>query len=215
MIERNVGDDAQARLHHVGGIQTPTHADLEHNHVGRVAREIFKGHRGQRLKEAGMPGQIAFPNQPLGGAVDHIVEQREIVVADGLAIEANPLIDANQMRRSVEPRLQPGRLQDGCQRCSGRTLAVGTSDQHGWKTIFRMSQRRQQHAHVCQIELVRRRLRQLVAQRVHLRDCGFVGQGQLSAVSFQLSARRYQFQSLFSGYPENHTQGSNHAPSRD
>ncbi len=130
-----------------------------------------------------MPGQIAFPNQPLGGAVDHIVEQREIVVGDGLAIEANPLIDANQMRRSIESRLQPGSLQDGCQSCSGGTLAVGAGDQDSWKAIFRMSQCRQQHAHVCQIEFVRRRLRQFVAQRVHLRDCGLVGQRQLLAFS--------------------------------
>jgi hypothetical protein len=45
-----------------------------------------------------MPRQITFPNQSLGGAVDHVMQQREIVVVDRLAIEANPLIDANQMR---------------------------------------------------------------------------------------------------------------------
>src|SRR2546429_4637456 len=40
-----------------------------------------------------MPWQIAFPNQPLGGAVNHVVEHREIVVADRFTVEANPLID--------------------------------------------------------------------------------------------------------------------------
>ena len=213
MIEGDVGDDAEARFDHVGGIQTPAHADLKHNHVGPVASEIFKGHRGQHLKEAGMPGQIAFPNQALGGAVDHVMEQSEIVVADGLAIEANPLVNADQMRRSIESRLQSGSLQDGRESSGGRTLAVGAGDQHRRKTIFRMPQRGQQHVHVREIELVRRRLRQLVAQRVHLRDCGFVGQGQLSAVSSQLSG--YQFRSLLPGYPENHTQGSNLALSSE
>ena len=186
MIERDIGDDADPRLDHVGRIQTPAHANFKHNHVGTAAGEILKGHRGQHLKKAGMPRQIAFPNQPLGGAVDHVMEQREIVVVDRLAIEANPLIDANQMRRCIESCLQPGSLQDGRQRGGRRTLAVGAGDQHSRKAIFRMPQCRQQHPYVGQIELVRRRLRQLVAQRVHLRQCGFVGQGQLSAVSSQL-----------------------------
>ena len=46
MIERDVGDDAEARLDHVGRIQTPAHADLKHNHIGPAPREIFKAHRG-------------------------------------------------------------------------------------------------------------------------------------------------------------------------
>jgi len=53
--------------------------------------------------------------------------------------------------------------------------------QHRGKTMLGMPQRREQHSHVRQVELVRRRLRQLVAQRVHLRDCGFVGHGSLVA----------------------------------
>ena len=126
-----------------------------------------------------MPRQIAFPDQPLGSPVHHSVEQHEIVVADRYAIEANPLIDTNQMRRSIEPRLQSRSLQDGCQSSRRRTLAVGAGDQHSWKAIFRMPERRQHDAHVREIELVRRRLRQLVAQRVHLRDCGFIGHRSL------------------------------------
>ena len=95
-----------------------------------------------------MPRQIAFPDQPLGSPVNHLVEHHEIVVADRYAIEANPLIDTNQMRRSVEPRLPSRSLEDGCQSSSGRTLAVGAGDQHSRKAMFRMPQRRKQHAHV-------------------------------------------------------------------
>src|SRR5208337_436612 len=150
--------------------------------------KIFKGHRGQRLKEAGMPRQIAFPNQALGGAVDYVMEQSEIVVADGLAIEAYALVNADQMRRRIKASPESGSLQDGAESSGGRTLAVGAGDQHRRKTIFRMSQCGQQNPHVRQVELVRRRLRQFVAQCVHLRDCGFVGQGQLSAFSSWLLA---------------------------
>src|SRR6267378_5672790 len=105
-----------------------------------------------------MPWQIAFPNQPLGGAVNHVVEHREIVVADRFTVEANPLIDPNQMRRSIESCLQSRSLQDGCQSSRRRTLAVRAGDQHSWEAIFRMLQCSQKHASVCQIKLVRWRL---------------------------------------------------------
>src|SRR5260370_8477578 len=92
MIERDGGDDGAARLPHVGRIQTPAHADLKHNHVGPAAGEMLKANRGQHLKKAGMPRQIAFPNQPLACAVDHVMEQFEITVADSLALTATPPI---------------------------------------------------------------------------------------------------------------------------
>ena len=187
MIERDVGDDAEPRLNHVGRVQTPAHSDLEHNHIWPAAGKILKGHRRQRLEKAGMPRQISFPNQPLRSPVDHVMEHREIVVADRFAIEANPLVNPNQMRRSIKPRLQPRSLQDGSESSGRRTLAVRACDQHRRKTILRMPQRREQHAHVRQIELVRRRLRQLVAQRVHLRHCGFVGQEKHSSFAVRYS----------------------------
>ena len=74
MIERDVGDDAEAWLDYVCGIETAAHADFEHDHVGTVAGEILEGHRGQHLEKAGMPGQIAFGDQALGGAIDYVVE---------------------------------------------------------------------------------------------------------------------------------------------
>src|SRR5450755_1324712 len=125
MIEGDVGDDAEARIDHVGCIQTSPHADFEDDDVGTAAGEIFEAHGSQHLEKAGMPGQIAFRNQALGSAVDYVVEQSEIFVGDGGAVEANALVDADQMRRSVEASLKAGGLQDGCQRSSGGTLAVG------------------------------------------------------------------------------------------
>ena len=127
MIERDIGNDAEARLNHVGRIQTPAHTNFKHNHVGPAAGEILKAYSGQHLKKARMPRQIAFPNQPLGCPVDHVMEHREIIVADRFAIKANPLIDTHQVRRCIEPRLQPRSLQDGCQTSRRRTLAVSAS----------------------------------------------------------------------------------------
>ena len=79
------------------------------------------------------------------------------------------------MRRSVEPRLQARGPQNRCQRCRGRAFAVCPRDQDAGKTPLGVFQSVQQDAHVRQIELVRRRLSQFVAQGVHSRNGSFVG----------------------------------------
>ena len=60
MIERNVGDYADLRLNHIGGIETPTHTNLEHGDIYSLAREVFKSDGRQHFKKARMPGQFAL-----------------------------------------------------------------------------------------------------------------------------------------------------------
>src|ERR1700739_772447 len=92
------------------------------------------------------------------------------------------------MGRGVERALQARRLHDGGQSSGRRTLAVGARNQHARKTLLRMSERRQKHPHMRQVKFVRGRLRQLMAQRIHLRNCGVVRQAfshSVSAFSFR------------------------------
>jgi hypothetical protein len=95
MIERYVGDDAQARLDYIGCIQAAAHPNFKHKYIRTAASKILEGHRGQHFKEAGMPGQIAFFYQAFGGAIDYVVDHREVFVVDGSAIQANALVDAD------------------------------------------------------------------------------------------------------------------------
>jgi len=107
MVERDIGDDTESRLHHIGRIQPPAHADLEHRNSHFPARKVLKGDRGQHLEKAGMPRQFAFTHQAIGGAVDQIVHQGKIAVADLFSVDLYTLVDPHQVGRGVEPGAQP------------------------------------------------------------------------------------------------------------
>jgi len=64
-----------------------------------------------------------------------------------------------------------------------------------------MIERCQQHAHMCQIELVRQGLAQFVTERVHARNRSFVGQGQsFPPLAFRYQLSDYQFAGWDSGF---------------
>ena len=137
-----------------------------------------------------MPGEISFADETLGGAVDDVVDHGELIVGDGISVEANALVDGHQVGRGVEAGLESGSMKDGGEGCGGRALAVGSGDEHGGESFLRIAERAEQHTHVGQVELVRRSLRQFVTQGVHLRDCGLVGHGSLVAGRWSLVASR-------------------------
>ena len=199
MVERDIGDDTDSRFHHVGCIQAPAHADLEHRDVHLPAREVLECNCREHLEKTGMPGQLALADQALRGAVNQIVDQGKIVVADLLPVDLYALIDPYQMGRGIKPGTQPGSLQDRSQGGCGRSLAVRPRNQHAGKMPLGIIQRGQQDPHVRQIELVRGRLGQFMAQCEHARDGSFVGRHQSSVfgrqlkLGYQLQLWRFEF----------------------
>ena len=101
MVQRNIRNHAHPWLNHVGGIQSPAHAYFEHGQIDFPPRKIFKRHSRQHLKEARMPWQLAFADQPLRRTIHHVVQQGKIIIADFSAINSDPLINANQVRRRI------------------------------------------------------------------------------------------------------------------
>ena len=174
VIERDVGNHAEPRLDDVGCIQTTSHSDFQNRNVNRDAGEVLKGNRRKHLEEARMPRQIAIRNQPLRSAIDQIMQTGKVIIQDRLAIHPNALVDPHQMRRSVKPSPQSGSPQNRGQSRRRRAFPVGPSNQNTRKPSLRMVQSCQQHAHVFQIELVRRCIRQFVSERVHARNGSFV-----------------------------------------
>src|SRR5581483_10071711 len=116
VVERDVGDDADARLDHVCRVETPTHTDLENSYVDLLTREMLEGHGGQHLEKAGMPWQFALFDQAFGITANQLVQEREIIVADCFSVDSNPFIDPDQVRRGVQAGTQTGSAEDGCQR---------------------------------------------------------------------------------------------------
>lgn len=139
-----------------------------------------------------MPGQFGPPYQFFGNLVDLAMESGEIIIADLFATDSDALVDSYQMRRGVQTGLQLRGAKNGGQRGSSGSLAVRSSDQNAGELSFGMPQSSQQDAHVLEVELMRRGIRQFVPQGKHARDCGFVG--HKSAVSFQPSGIRFSYQ---------------------
>src|SRR5205814_5903656 len=70
VIERNVGDHTQERLDHIGCVQAAAHPDLEDRDLDFAGGEVLERNGREHFKKAGMPGQLALFDQPLGGALD-------------------------------------------------------------------------------------------------------------------------------------------------
>ena len=118
MVERNISNHAEARFDHVGRVQSSTHADFKHCDFDFLAREVLEGNGGEHLEEARVPGEFGFGDQTLGGAIDDIVNEGEIVVGNAGAVNSNALVDANQVGRSVEAGLVARDLEDRS-KCGG------------------------------------------------------------------------------------------------
>src|SRR5579864_268400 len=79
------------------------------------------------------------------------------------------------MRRSIKSRAQSRSPQNGRQRSSRRSFPIRSRDEHARELSLGIFQRFEKHAHVREIELVRRRLRKLVSERVHAGNRGLIG----------------------------------------
>ena len=106
MVKCDVGNHAHQRFDDVGRVQPAAHTHFQNRDIHPSPRKVLECQRGQHLKKAGMPGQFPFADEPLGGSVDYVVKQGEIIVADSFAVDANALVDPDQMRRGVESRAQ-------------------------------------------------------------------------------------------------------------
>jgi hypothetical protein len=101
VIERDVSNHADPRLHNVGGIEPPAHAHFEHRDLHAFSRKMLEGDRGHHLEKTGMPREFSPLHQLLGGSIHFAMKPGEIVVADLLLVHPDALVDAHQMRRSV------------------------------------------------------------------------------------------------------------------
>src|SRR5262249_24105247 len=98
----------------------------------------LKGDGGHHFEEAGMPRQL-FPIHELAGETVHLaVNLCELVVGDFLPDDPYTLIDAHQVRGSIEPSGQARGLQDRRQSRGCRTLAVGAGNQDARETMLWM-----------------------------------------------------------------------------
>ncbi len=102
VIEIDVGDYREDRFDDVCGIETAAHANFEDGDFDLGCGEVIEGHGRHGFKEAGQVGQPRVGNEWRGSSGNAVVGSSETVIRNGLAIDADTLIDEQQMRRGVE-----------------------------------------------------------------------------------------------------------------
>jgi hypothetical protein len=185
VIERNVGDHREQRLHDVGRIQPPAHAHFQHRQVDPRIGKRLKSHRGERLKKTRMRRQLPLGHQSPRAIVHAKIMPCKTLIADRLSVDPYALVHAHQMRRRIQPASMPGALQNRSQRRRRRPLPVGPRNQNRTKSPLRMPQRLHQRLHLLQPEfssrLSRRRMqlthpRMKTVERRRIRHSSILGQ---------------------------------------
>jgi hypothetical protein len=139
--------------------------------------------------------QIAGLDKSAGGLVNLKVEPGEVFVRDLNAVDPDAFVDANQVRRGVEPGAVTCGGQDAGQGGRGGALSVGSGDQEGGKGGLRVAERGGQDTHVGEVELAAgssgRGRGELVAQGVQMVDRCSVRHGAILGDHACLVTNRY------------------------
>ena len=114
----------------VRGVPLAAHADLEHDDVdGRVGEAREREHR-ERLEERQrlLAGALELGVDDRDERVDLLPVARDGLVGDGLAVDADALGEAVEVRAREQAGAQAGGAQQALDHATGRGLAVGARD---------------------------------------------------------------------------------------
>ena len=97
MVERHGGENCHPSVDHVRTVPRAPHPYLDHGRLDGLVSEVTDGGQGEQL-EAGEPfAQLRLDERE---STEHL---RERVVADGLAVDGDALVDHVEVRARVGP----------------------------------------------------------------------------------------------------------------
>src|SRR5438270_9432305 len=150
MVERHIGDDADAEVQDVGGGETPTEPDLTDEEIDAGPREVVEGCTGQDL-ELGWRTELG--GNLIDDGLDFGQERGEVCLGDGMLVD----LDAFRVRDEVWLRHQPNpvvrRLEDARQHGADRAFAIGAPDVHALEEVLRIAKRMEQSQRPLEAEL--------------------------------------------------------------
>jgi len=127
MVEGNPGDDGNIGFIGVDRVKAAAEADFEHCHLDPGGGEDFPGGQGAELEVGqGLRPAVGTGAQPRGFDPGKGGAQRGVV--NRPAIDTDPLVIGEQMRRGVATDFIATLFEDVFQIGAGRALAVGAAD---------------------------------------------------------------------------------------
>ncbi len=121
MVQRNRGNRAGLRLHHIRRIEPSAQPDFQHRHLDSGLGKVEKRHRRRQLEECRSQVGRHACLKPLS-------KLRHLRFSDHGLVDSNPLAKINEMRRRVQPHTIAGCLQHGRRHGRRRAFAVGAAD---------------------------------------------------------------------------------------
>ena len=141
VVEPDVDDDRRlGRRDDVGGIELAAQADFEHYDVARMARKILHRDAGDQLEF----GRVFV--EGVGQRLDAGRDLGQLAVGNGFVVDLHPLVEANDVRRGVQPRAVARGAEHVGQHRGGRSLAVRAGDVDEFELFLRVSHARKQRA---------------------------------------------------------------------
>ena len=141
VLQADVRHDADLRRgDDVRRVHAPAEADLERDDVALLLHEVQKGDGRHDLKARGHFAH-ALRRVPHG-----VCERNEGVVVDLFPVHAHALVEAQQVRRGIEPRAVPRALEHGGEHRGGRALAVRARDVDEFEFLLGIAEQTQKLA---------------------------------------------------------------------
>ena len=150
MIETDAGDDRHFRPAHVGRIEPPTQAHLEHGPVHVTASKMQQAQGGHDLEKRRrrLAPPLNFFTCRCHGA--HAADQ--VFRLNRIAINLNPLLNVHQVGRGIQARPEPRRLQDAREHRRRRPFALGARDVNDLELLLRIAQELHEQPHPVELQ---------------------------------------------------------------
>ena len=146
VVHPDRGDDRERGLDHVGRVEPPAQAHLDHRPLDLARGEVVEGQRRADLEEGAVLA--------LGQARDQREAPRQPPLVGPLAVHADALAEVHQVRRGEEPGADPGLAQHALHQRAHRALAVRARDVHRGPLAVGIAQGAEQRARAVEAELV-------------------------------------------------------------
>ncbi len=147
------GDDRSEGPDDIGGVEPPAHPDLDDGDVDLALGELEKGQGGHDLEVRWMIDELLLGHQAVDHGLQPLEPLTEALRGDRPPVDADPLLDPDEVRRRVQSRPEPMGPQDPGQHGRDRALAVRPGHVDGQEPVLGIAEGETERRDVLEAEL--------------------------------------------------------------